>query len=244
MTTSVMGSLAWAERSSPNDRGQVTAREKGQLLLNMAWTGVVEGTDRLRGLFGSMVPVARELDDMIPPDTQLVRDSLALASSVQVEALTEHCWRTYFYGVLLGEFRGLTFDRSLLFSAAILHDIGLAKDRPVSPCDCCFAVAGAWRARQHLISCGHASDIADDVAEAISLHLNAYVSARWHGAVAHLVNRGAMCDVFGFGRQRVARLTRAKLVERHPVAGLADALEIRTTSHLRRSRAAFLSRFA
>ncbi|MFN7168165.1 MAG: HD domain-containing protein [Pannonibacter sp.] len=242
MRKTAMGTLTWSERAAPRDRGQTSTLEKGQLALNMIWTAALESGDWLRSQLGLMTPEAVDIDTLSPPDTQLVRDSLALAASVQPEALTEHCWRTYYYGVLLGQQRGLTFDRSLLFSAAMLHDVGLARDRRVAPGECCFAVSGGQRARGHLIACGHASDIADKVAEAITLHLNGYVSARRHGAVAHLVNRGAMCDVFGVARRRIATSTRETLAARHPVDGLVEALEIRTTRHLKGTRADLLVR--
>jgi hypothetical protein len=169
-----------------------------------------------------------------------VRDAIDFAEEVQNLELMRHSWRTYFFGMLLGGYRKLTVDREILFCAAILHDVGLASGRSSEPRDCCFVVHGAERCHHHLIGKGHDRVKVHRIADAIGLHLNGYVSERTYGAEAHLLSRGAMCDVFGLGRQRIAPKVRKAITAQHPKGKLADALEIWPGHHLPGTRADFL----
>jgi len=62
------------------------------------------------------------------------------------------------------------------------------------------------------------------------------------GAVAHLVSRGAMCDVFGFGHRRIALSMVKRILEHHPRADLFKALQIECGKHLPKTRPDVLSR--
>ncbi len=97
--------------------------------------------------------------------------------------------------------------------------------------------------RDHLHACGH-HRAAKPVGNAIALHLNLYVSRRLHGAEAHLLLRGAVCDLFGVGGRRVAQPGREALVRRFPRDGVIEALRFETADHMPGSRAALLTSLA
>ncbi|MEP4769778.1 MAG: phosphohydrolase [Roseibium sp.] len=235
-----MGTIAWGKRRGAFSKGRLTRIEKGQVLMNLGRMSALQALDVVLDKAGLINAYGADLDGLLPPETALVRDSLDFAEETQGLDLMRHSWRTYYWAMLLGGYRHLVIDREILFSAAILHDLGLAKDRPVHPGTCCFVVHGAERCKNHLVSKGHDRARVRQIADAIGLHLNGYVSKRIHGAEAHLLSRGAMCDVFGLGKLRVEKYNRDEVYALQPVGDLKSALEIKTNHHLAGTRADFL----
>lgn len=145
-----------------------------------------------------------------PPDTALTRDVLALARSSYQDPLLGHCIRTWFWANLLGARDGIKPDAELLYLACLLHDIALTDDYRPPESAACFAVHGAEVARTTLADLG--SPYADEVAEAIALHMNITVR---QGPEAHLLHAGAHLDVAGtLPREAIRQVT-----TKHPRTG-------------------------
>jgi hypothetical protein len=238
----IMGSLAWGERKGAFSEGRLTRAEKVTVIGNMVRMSLLQALDQASDKLGLMNAYGADLEGLLPLQTRLVSDSEALASEKLGTDVLEHSWRTYYWAMCLAGYKKLDVDREILFSAAMLHDLGLAKDRPVHPGACCFTVHGAKRSKDLLVSQGHDPAKARKIGEAIGLHLNGYVSRRLHGAEAHLLSRGAMCDVFGMGRARIAGSTRREVQKRHPKGDLMNGLEIWPGHHLQGTRGDFLIR--
>lgn len=102
-------------------------------------------------------------------------------------------------------------------------------------------MSGGERVHDFLCAKGHSPEIAQDMGNAIAIHLNAWVSKRQYGAEAHLVSRGAVCDLFGAGKRRVAKETLAEVLQRFPRAGAIEALQFETAEHRRNTRAAVMT---
>ncbi|MGV2976141.1 HD domain-containing protein [Roseibium alexandrii] len=238
----IMGSLAWGERKGAFSEGRLTRAEKFTVIGNMVRMSLLQALDLASDRLGLMNAYGADLDGLLPMQTRLVSDSQALASEKLGTDVLEHSWRTYYWAMCLAGYKKLDVDREILFSAAMLHDLGLAKDRPVHPGTCCFTVHGAKRSKDLLVSQGHDPAKARKIGEAIGLHLNGYVSRRLHGAEAHLLSRGAMCDVFGMGRARIAGSTRREVQNRHLKGDLMNGLEIWPGHHLQGTRGDFLIR--
>ncbi|WP_296588695.1 HD domain-containing protein [Roseibium sp.] len=236
----VMGSVEWGRRKGAFSKGRLTRFEKVKLLMNMGRMTVLEAFDAVREKSGLINAYGADLDGLQPPDTRLVRDAFDLADDVQGLELMRHSWRTYYWAMLLGGYRRLDIDREILFAAAILHDLGLARDRTSEPRQCCFVVHGAERCKAHLVGKGHDRARVRKIADAIGLHLNAYVSERIHGVEAHLLSRGAMCDVFDMGKKRLSGKVLRQVHAEHPKGDLVNGLEIWPGHHLRDTRADFL----
>ncbi len=237
-----MGSLAWGRRQGAYSLGRLTRSEKIRLIGNLGRISLLETMDAVLDRVGLLRRFGADLGGLMPQETPLVRDACAFAEEVQGSELMQHSFRTYVWGMLLGGYRGLEVDREIFFSAAILHDVGLAEGRQTVPRECCFVVSGAERCHQHLVGKGHDRAKVRKIADAIGLHLNAYVSDRVFGAEAHLLSRGAMCDVFGMGRRRITEQTRQEVFSRHPRGDLINALEIWPGHHLKGTRADVLMR--
>ncbi|SMP15357.1 HD domain-containing protein [Roseibium denhamense] len=232
-----IGSLEWGRRHGRHAKGRLTRMEKIAVTANLGRMASLQFFDVLADKAGLIRTYGSTLDGLLPAETTLVQDSLAFAEEVQGLEIMRHSWRTYYFGMLLGAYSGYEVDREILFCSAILHDVGLAAGREEEPCACCFTVQGAERTFKHLIGKGQDRAKVRQIADAIGLHLNGYVSARRHGAEAHLLSRGAMCDVFNMGKKRLTPRILKEISALYPKQDLADALEVWPGHHLEGSRA-------
>ncbi|GAA1408423.1 hypothetical protein GCM10009639_58160 [Kitasatospora putterlickiae] len=136
-------------------------------------------------------------DELSLPATELVRRTLAHAKRLLPAALFHHSVRTYLYGRLLGEQRGLRpgrdYDDELLFLGCVLHDCGLSAE---GDGDQRFELDGADLAVRFLEGEGVASDRAQVVWDAIALHMDREIAERKRPEIA-LVALGAGFDLGG-----------------------------------------------
>lgn len=232
-----MGTLDWGRRSE----GLTGPRERLKLIGNLAFIQLSEGWDSVRAGLGLLSPGPVSLDSLSPPQTALTRDALELAEETHDEALLFHSWRTYYYARLIGLQGGIDCRNDLLFAACILHDLGLTNGFGTPLSACCFAVSGADVACNHLSGCGHEAKTTRVIGDAIALHLNMHVSHRIHGGEAHLLSRGANCDLFGYGRRRIARASVEELLREYPRTGVNRALRFAAREHRHGTRAAVLT---
>ena len=109
--------------------------------------------------------------------------------------LLAHSVRAYCWGAAIAEVEGWTFDRRILWSASLWHDVGLTR---LSRNTMCFEVEGAEIARPFLERHGLPPDAADRVAIAIILHMRQNVTLD-DGVEAALLDRATALDVRGVG---------------------------------------------
>jgi hypothetical protein len=155
------------------------------------------------------------------PDSPLSKLAWDTAALHQPPWLQNHALRTYAWGSVLGELRGVAFNRDVLFAASALHDVGLTPAAAM-PSNECFAWRGAQFARQTLADGGHLSS-APPVAEAIARHLDVRVDVV-DGAEAHLLQAGAAVDVTGRGLTRIPCALHAPVIAKHPRLGMKAQL--------------------
>ena len=235
-----MGSLAWGAGRV----GRLTGGEKMRLVRNLAYVQVRELVDAGRHRLGQLNPAKVELDSLLPPQDGLVADALALAEDTHEKALLFHSWRTYLFGTLFAAREGFAYDRSLFFAAAILHDIGLTKDHSPRICERCFALSGGEHVHHYLNEKGHSPEVSYKVGNDVAMHLNGWISRKRHGPEPHLVSRGAVCDLFGFGRRRITPKTITEVIQRFPRQGSIEALQFETAPHPSVTRPAVMTSVA
>jgi hypothetical protein len=125
------------------------------------------------------------------PDSRLCNAAAAYARRASEPSLFNHAMRTYVFGTLVGEHRGLRFDRELFYIAAILHDLGLTDQATASTR---FELEGADAAKELLAREGMPDAEIEVVWEAIALHTTLGVPPRKRAEIA-LVQAGAAIDV-------------------------------------------------
>lgn len=211
------GSVQWAQARG----GEV----RGGEVLSVAWALVraqVAARLRRKRMPGLSSPrdVELAMQEVELPGSTLVREALALVTTLGPAPLAQHALRTYAFGTLLGVRDGLSWDRECFAVAALLHDVALARRRHDY---CCFAHDGAEQARTFLA--GHAVPEATRarVAEAICLHLRAEVPVSL-GVEAHLVRAGSGLDVVGARAGELGAPLLGAVLARHPRGELVAVL--------------------
>ena len=109
------------------------------------------------------------------------------------EYLLTHSVRAYCWGAAIGAGEGLSFDAPILWTASLMHDVGLTR---IPRNTRCFEVEGGEIARRFLERQGVAADTAATVATAIVLHMAPNVTLD-DGVEALLLDRATGLDVRG-----------------------------------------------
>ena len=81
---------------------------------------------------------------LVPPDSPLARDAEVAAQDLLTPALLNHSSRAYTWGAAIAALHRITFDRELLYLAAMFHDTGIPSPVP----DVDFTVRSAAVARE------------------------------------------------------------------------------------------------
>ncbi|MFL6623161.1 MAG: HD domain-containing protein [Sulfurifustaceae bacterium] len=206
---SFVGSLDWAETT----RGRLRIRDRWRLVAQAL-------AIRLQRHFASEgeTNLAAKLDvnAIRWPDSPAASRAFEQCLELSAPYLFNHSARTYLWAALLAMARGTRHDEEVLFVAAMLHDIGLTEKARHEHKDCaCFAVKGAFMARDMLRNSGWSTERIETVAQAIALHLNIRVPPAY-GPEAVLLHAGAGCDVIGAGIRIISTDARAWVLARYP----------------------------
>jgi hypothetical protein len=217
MTSSRVGTLAWAERTG----GILSRSERIGLLGDAARLQMRILPAQTRALLGRTNPRAFSVDAdrLRVPDTMIAREAEALCSEVSTQALLNHCLRSYAWGTILAQRDGLEHDAELLYVTCLLHDLGVTDHyRDTVAGQACFAATAATVARGWSQEHGWQEPRRTVLADAICQHLNPQVRPE-HGIEAHLMQAGAGLDVVGMRHWEVATPTVQTVLARHPRLG-------------------------
>jgi hypothetical protein len=214
------GTLAWAQANG----GRMSFRERIRELATAALVFVGTAPAQVRQRLGIRNPraFAIDVDRLVIPDSRIAQEAEELCREASSAMLLNHCFRTYAWGMIIGESDGLRPDPELLYVASMLHDLALTDEfRDYAPMPCFGARAGIlatdW-ARER----GWPAHRCATLADAISLHLNASVPA-YHGPEAQLLQAGAGLDVIGLRHWELAPETVASVVDRYPRHNMKQA---------------------
>src|SRR3954469_5066583 len=235
-----LGSIGWAERTG----GVLTARECVTLArpLLRGELGILAGLLAMAlrvhsGRHATIEPVR-----LAPPDSSLARDAQEAAGDLLTPVLRNHSHRAYAWAAALAARRGISFDRELLYLAAMFHDTGLPS--PVPHVD--FTVRGAAVAREFADRHGLPVDGREVVTNAIAMHHSPGVGLE-SGPEAYLMSAGAAVDVFGLRSNEIPDAVRKRVVEQFPRLGFKRefaALWRAEAKRVPRGRAWYVHRFA
>lgn len=238
--TDPIGSIGWTERTG----GVLTTREclslarpllRGELGI---LAGLLAMALRMHSGRRSVIDPAR----LVPPDSSLARDAEVAAQDLLTPALLNHSRRAYAWGAALAAVHEITFDRELLYLAAMFHDTGLPS--PVPHVD--FTVRSAALAREFADRHGVPADSREVVTNAIAMHHSPGVGLD-SGPEAYLMSAGAAVDVFGSRSNEIPDAVRRRVVEQFPRLGFKRefaAVWRAEAKQVPRGRAWYLHRFA
>jgi hypothetical protein len=201
-----LGTISWVERTG----GKLAWHERITLI---AQAVRARAGARIRKSSGRKIRL-REVGDIMPPDSAITREAIALSQDVSQPFLFNHCLRSYFWARLLDEDPS-PFDDEALFTALMLHDFGLTEHgRAAAARGDCFTQAGAQKAAELAAEHGW-NERRAKLTNAITLHLNVLVAAR-HGKEARMARAGSGADVAGLGLDVLHRDQIDEVVSRIP----------------------------
>ena len=145
--------------------------------------------------------------------------------------LLAHSVRAYAWGAAIARHEGWSFDGQILWTASLMHDVGLTRTAMNTMC---FEVEGAEIARTFLVRHGMGAEAADRAAIAIILHMRPGVTLD-DGVEPVLLDRATGLDVRGVGYELVDGVRRAVIrafprgdFDRRFLAGIRREVAIRT----------------
>jgi hypothetical protein len=147
------------------------------------------------------------------PDSKLCKEVTDLVRDTESELLFNHSIRVYYFGALTGLRRGLPFDRELLYSGAMFHDMGLTPQHSSQTER--FEVDSANAARDFLKARNIKKADIDLVWTAIALHTTPGIPFHMHPVVA-LLTAGVEMDVLGMAYEEFLDAERQAIVAAHP----------------------------
>ncbi len=173
----------------------------------------------VRGM-GINQPRVIELEDLLPPDSDIATKATSLVQAVNSPETFLHCLRSYKFSVAIGMHTGEKFDREVLYLAAIMHDLSLSEEY-AGPDD--FELESARGAHGFLRESGYDQEKADIIHEAIALHTSAGEAGKKDPEV-RLANCGIGLDVPGIQQHNVAQQTIEAIILAHNRENFPEAL--------------------
>jgi hypothetical protein len=159
------------------------------------------------------IPMSLTVQGLSVPASKLAREITELVRDTASPLLFHHSSRVYYFGVLAGKRRNLSFDPELLYAGAMFHDMGLTPKH--SSAQERFEVDGANAARDFLRSHGIPQVDIDTVWTAVALHTTPGIPQHMHPVVA-LVTAGVEMDVLGLSYPEYSDAERNAVVHAHP----------------------------
>lgn len=186
---------------------------------------------RSDGGIGSALP--RRIAGIPVPQDPVSRAAWRWAHRALPEYLLSHSVRSFCWGAALAAGEGWAFDRQVLWTASLMHDVGLTR---IPRNRRCFEVDGAETARRFLARKGMPPLAAGRAATAIVLHMQPAVTLA-DGVESVLLDRATGLDVRGDGYELVGGPTRMGVVrqfprrafDRHFLAAIAHEAALRPT---------------
>jgi hypothetical protein len=152
---------------------------------------------------------------LAPPGTDTAREARDLCARASPPFLFNHSARCYAWSCALGELWEVDFDRELLYTACLLHDLGLTEmfDGPG-----CFDDEGAEAARVFARERGWSEQRSGLLASVIRLHMALEVSPS-AASEAYLLEAATGCDVLGRFLDEIKKEVRRMVLTRLPRIG-------------------------
>ncbi|OYU51604.1 MAG: hypothetical protein CFE27_10870 [Alphaproteobacteria bacterium PA1] len=210
-----LGTLQWVEQT----HGRLGLRDK----LALVAQGVRAKAATQKRMAAGTKFRHREVDDILPPDSAIARQAMAMCEVASAPYLFNHCLRAYFWARLLDD-GSTAFDDEAVFTSIMLHDMGLTDSHRLQRGEQqCFTLVGAriaeelceqyqWEGRRIAL-----------VTNAITLHLNVIVDPK-HGCEAQMVRAGSGGDVAGLGLDVLEPDQIHAVCTRYPRLGLKSAI--------------------
>jgi hypothetical protein len=137
------------------------------------------------------------LSDIPEPDSKIAQEAKLLSTQSCAPELYQHCLRTYYFGAMFAQFENKKPDLEMLYVASLMHDMGLTSHYQQQVKQHSFAVLGARAAYRLAEQHQYQASWRIALYEAISKHLNPYLSSQKNSIESLCLQKGAKLDVIG-----------------------------------------------
>ncbi|MEU7767054.1 phosphohydrolase [Nocardia sp. NPDC049190] len=197
----------WATRTG----GALSKQQRRSLAVATARTLPAMLTNRVRLALGRRGRGSLEFAGLRLPDSELAVAAETEARESLSAPVLEHSIRTYYFGRVLADLDGATYDDELAYVCSLLHDLQLEHPTPGR----CFAVSGGERAAALALGAGAPPERADAIGAAIGAHITPGVADDL-GDPGGFVSAGASVDVLGTRLAEIDQDWVVELLRRHP----------------------------
>ena len=168
------------------------------------------------------------IDRLKIPDSRLCTEVTNVVRAASPEHLFNHCLRSFYFALLLGERRKERPDLEVLYLGTIMHDMGLVEglNEPKR-----FEVVGADLARDNLLERGFDERRAETVWDLIALHTSVGI-AEYKGVEVGLAHLGITIDVIGLGLEHLSHEQVGAILELAPRLSFTDDILDLVTEHI------------
>lgn len=209
MKTKRIGSYHWMQATN----SQLSFKEKIKLIQKIMLPSVMASIKI--NYFRFKPSHDFDIDQIVIPDTQMVKVALDELEAKANISIYNHSWRTYFWGAALGNIQKQQFDHESLLIASLFHDIGLTEQHiHIKGCNC-FTYESAkqfeLKAREHSFD----EKKSEVIKDAICLHMNGYIDHSDPAEIT-LLQQGASCDVISDGLYKLPLSFQKEILEKYP----------------------------
>lgn len=176
-----------------------------------------------------------KLTDIQIPDTAIVKEAFSELENTQNQAIINHSWRSYIWGVGIAHNKNWQFDHESLLIASLMHDLGLVDHLDSYTCSC-FTFESALRSEIICIKHDYPKDKINNISDAICLHMNGYLDENDQKLTKEviLLQKATSCDVIGTDLALFSKQFKDDVIEKYPRSQFN--LEMRKLMALERKR--------
>lgn len=188
----MIGSREWMNISN----GKLSFKEKTQLIKQVLLPATISYSKTFTHKHSTTNSF--KLTDIQIPDTAIVKEALSELENTQNQAIINHSWRSYIWGVAIAQNKNWQFDDESLLIASLMHDLGLVEHLDSYTCSC-FTFESALRSERLCIKHDYPKDKTDNISNAICLHMNGYLDEDDQNLTKEviLLQQATSCDVIG-----------------------------------------------
>jgi len=166
------------------------------------------------------VAVPRSVAGIAIPESQLAREATEAARTVEPPHLFLHSLRSFVFGELFANAKGIKHDSEVVYVSAVLHDIGLTPEHATPHQR--FEVDGANLERDLVTKHAKPDDDGYIAWEAVAMH-SLYGYARFMKPEVNVLSAGVVTDVGAAFAPQLERSAIEQVLRAFPRRGFNDA---------------------
>ena len=188
----MIGSQTWMTLSN----GKLSFKEKTQLIKKV----LVPATLNYSKTFIEKPSLTNtfQLPYIQIPDTAIIKEAIKELENTQNQAIINHSWRSYIWGVAIAQNKQWLFDKESLLIASLMHDLGLVDHSTHYACQC-FTLESSLRSEKLCKKFHYSQEKTENISNAICLHMNGYLNENDQSLSKEvlLLQKATSCDVIG-----------------------------------------------